>query len=401
MSATTSISTNFEDSTTVVNDLLLSLPDPGTADGLGFLFCDSQLDFQAVLEGVTKKVGFPLVGGTALAFPFADPGGSELSAALLFFSKEGMKSAVAVSDVLEQGRHEEQMQAVYEQCLERLGTEPRLVLPFFPLMPGLITGHFIDALFSLAGGVPVFGGTTTNDLVGTKAAVFAEGKAMGNRMALVMLGGSIQPAFSTSNLVTPMVEYAPEVTGAEGNEVLTVDNGSFCDHMRDVGISPEDRINGVDALMQYGPTPAIMQAPDRPEDDVPEVRCISFTNVQKGSAMFSGPVPEGTRLRMSVLRKEDVAHSTRECLQKLQTRMRAAQDAGYRYSALLCVTCVARYFVLVGGANVERELLTVGMPDGMAGLGFYAFCEIGPAYTLEEQRLVNRSHSASITMCAL
>lgn len=402
MHSSTYISTSFVSAETIAEDILSAMPQAAAIDGqVGFLFCDSQTDYATVLAALAKRVSFPIVGGTALGFPFSGEDEREISAALMVVRKEGLTVSVIVSDPLVQDRHQEQMRSVFERCRDALGEAPKLILPFFPLMPGLATGLFINDVFDLAKDVPVFGGTTTNDCISTRPAIFAEGAAYGDRMALVMLGGAVAPVFATSNLVSPTVEYAPTVTQSEENVVLRVDDASFCDYMRTIGISPEDRINGVDALMQYGPTPVIMHNAKAPETDVPEVRCISFTDIGKGSATFSGPVPEGTRLRMSILRKQDVDTSVEDCLEKLQRRMKAGEEKGYQYSALFCISCVARYFVLAGGPNTERELLMRGKPEGLAPIGFYAFCEIGPVYASSDGRQINRSHSASVAMCAI
>ena len=400
MSPKTYISTVFDDTSRIVADLLDDAMQNAGSEALGLLFCDSRIDCEAVLRDVQAKLPFPVTGGTTMTFPFVHPSGEDISAGLTVLRKEGMKAAIVLSEPLDAGRHREQMDAVYEACRARLGEDPKMLLPLFPLMPSLPTGFFIEDLFALAGDVPVFGGVTTNDLISTRAGVFAEGRTASDRMVLVVLGGPVCPVFSTANLVSPMVEYAPLVTRAEGNEVYRVDESSFCDYMRTVGISPEDRVNGVDALMQYGPTPVLVQTPGGKDNDVPDVRCISFTNMEQGSAFFSGPVPEGARLRMSILRKQDVESSVRDCLAKLDARMDPARKEGYEYSALLCVTCVARYFAFVGGANVEGEILSRETPRGLAATGLYAFAEIGPAYG-PDGKGHNRSHSASIAMCAI
>ena len=400
MRAATYLSTVFDDADTIAAELVSSVSPRAAEGGIGFLFCNSQTDYGAIVEKVAAFCGFPVVGGTALGFPFTDAAGREVSAAFMILHKDGLEASVAVSEPLDQQRHGEQMRAVFEACGQGLDPEAKMVLPLFPLMPGLLTGVFIDDIFALADGIPVFGGTTTNDLISTKPAVFADGKAYSDRMVLVMLGGAIRPVFATGNLVSPTVEYAPTVTLSEGNEVLRVDDMTYCEYLSSIGISPEDRINGVDALMQYGPTPVIIENPEVPDSDVPEVRCISYTDMKRHSAVFSGPVPAGVKLRMSILRKQDVDDSVKDCLGKLHERMREARDEGYTYGALFCISCVARYFVFVGGDNSERALMTQAA-EGLAPAGFYAFCEIGPSYTTAGKKLANRSHSASIAMCAL
>lgn len=401
MPAISYTSIHFDAPDAIIADLAANGAEDISENALGMLYCDSQVDCRAVLEGLEARLRFPVVGGSAMAFPYAGPDGGQLSAALLVMQNDALRFSVSVSETLRPEACREQMRDTYERGLAALGGPPKMVMPLFPLWPGLPTNVFIDEIFSLAGGLPVFGGVTTNDLINTEAAVFADGEVLTDRMALVMLGGDIHPVFATSNQISPMVEYAPVVTLSEGSEVLRVEEQSFCDYMRSIGIKPEQRVNGVDALMQYGPTPAIVMPPEHVETDAPQVRCISYTNLQRGSAVFSGRIPEGSRLRMGLLRKSDVTESTTACLDKLQARMAPAQERGYEYSALFCLSCVARYFALVGGPNFEHEILTNHPLSTHAAIGAYVFCEVSPVYGGGGNALQNGMHSASIIMCAI
>lgn len=366
---------------------------------LGLLLCDSQIDYGKVIAELQEKLPFKIFGGTSLTFPISDENADEISASFLVISKDEMRFSTVVSAPFDASRIREQMKDVYERSLKELGEKPRLLIPFFPLVPGLPTGHFIEELFKVAGDIPVFGGTTTGDLISTHAAVFAEGNAFTDRMALIALSG-INPVFSACNVVTAMSDYAPTVTESEGSVVSKVDDMSFCDYMREIGLSPEDRQNGVDALLQYGPIPVRLELPDKPDDGVPEVSCISYTMLDRGSVAFSRSVPVGTKVGVSILRKEDVEESAKQCLDNLLDEAAKEEKDGYSYDTLLCVSCVARYFVLVGGSNKERILLKNEIPERFATSGYYGFCEIGPTKNRENQDIINRAHSASIIMCA-
>lgn len=162
-----------------------------------------------------------------------------------------------------------------------------------------------------------------------------------------------------------MVEYAPTVSQAEGNEVLRVDSSSFCDYMRDIGLNPEDRVSGVDALMQYGPTPVLVDTGEAGKTDVPEIRCISYTDLERGSGMFSAAVAEGAKIYMSILRQQDVIDSARECLSKLEERMTPARQEGYEYTAffalLVWLGILFRLVVLTKKKNSSWIIFLLGV----------------------------------------
>ena len=401
MTATVYTSLQLDSPELLVDDLVRTLEGKKPGNALGFLLCDSQVDCDDVVSRLKQRLDFPVVGGTALSFPVSDGAGREISASLAVIERDNLRFSIATSQTLDDTKSMEQMKEVYDRCLEQLGEKPRMLIPFFPLMPGVATDRFIQALFELAGDIPVFGGTTTNDLITTKAAVFADGKTLMNAMVLVMIGGDVRPVFAASNIITPMTDYSPVVTQSVGNMLCRVDDMTFCDYMRTLGVAPEDRVNGVDAMLQYGPIPVAVESADRPKDDVPEVRCISYTNVEKGCAAFSSAVPEGARVSVGVLTRGDVDESAKKCFSSLIGQMKQGEKDGYVYSMVFCVSCVARYFVLLGGENSERRLLTEMNPSGTVASGFYAFCEIGPTTAQDDGRLLNRSHSASIVMCAL
>lgn len=395
---TVEISTGFGDAGQIAAELLDGL-DKNNGIELGILMCEATIDYAEVLSRVSSAVDFPIVGGTTLAFPMTGHSANPVSATLALIRKGKAKFNFCVSDELDDSNAAAQMKELYGKCKSQLGEEPRLIVPYLPLMPGVNTDSFVSALFSLSGGAPVFGGVCTNNLLNTKAAVFANGKAMHNRMVLLVFGGEIKPVFAVGNTITPMAEYGPAVTEVEGNVVKRVDDMSLCQYMQSVGISPQDRINGVDAMMQYGPLPVLVRHPAQPDDDVPEVRCISFTKVDEGSAAFSAKIPEGARVNIGILRTDDVAESAKACLGRLMQSVKDGKAQGYEYSALFCVSCVARYFVFVGGENKEREILADIHPEGLAVSDYYGFCEIGPTRD-KNGKIINRSHSASIAMCA-
>lgn len=399
MGSKTFFSTQFLDAETIIESFVeQGLHDiPETA--LGILYCDSSIKYEELVQKLAGQVPFPIVGGTTMGFPMANQPG-DLSAQLMVVHREGLRFSVAVSEKLDISRHAEQMQGLYAAGRSALDDDPKLVMIFLPLMPHVRVSRFIDDIFDCAEDVPVFGGVATNDLISTKPAVFYGGQVYREHMILLMLSGDVRPVCASANQVTPMVEYAPVVDKSCENEVLQVNGTTFCDYMRTAGIDPEDRVSGVDALMQYGPIPVIVENGDSSETDVPEIRCISYTDPEKGSAIFSASVEEGTKMYMSILRKEDVKDSVAECLRKLKKRMEPAKQEGYQYSAFFCVTCVARYFVQVGGTDVECKFLMDNIPHECGRIGYYAFCEIGPTYRTKDGKIINKSHSASITMCA-
>jgi hypothetical protein len=239
-----------------------------------------------------------------------------------------------------------------------------------------------------------------NDLESTKAAVFSGGQVYYDRMVLIALGGAIRPVFAVGSQMTPMSDYAPAVTESDHNVVRRLDDMSFCDYMSSIGISPEARRNGVDALVQYGPLPCQLRNKLAEDDGIPELRCISYTNIEEGSVAFSSDLPVGTRVNIGIIQKEDVVESFGSCMETLKRQMEQEEQDGYRFKVLFAVPCVARYFAMLGGENLESRLLRDEVPGDLAVSAYYGFLEVGPTVG-KDGAIHNRSHNASIVMCAI
>ncbi len=102
---------------------------------------------------------------------------------------------------------------------------------------------------------------------------------------------------------------------------------------------------------------------------------------------------------MGSIQKNDVVESSERCLDEILEKIAAQENQDYRYSLLFTVPCIARYFAMLGGENLENTLLARKIPSGLVVNTFYGFCEIGP--TQNKSGYNNRSHNASIVMCAL
>lgn len=388
----------FDNPATIVANLLQGIPTTPLPT-LGFLVCDSRIRYAEVLAALTQALPFPIVGGTTMLMPLA-ASPDETSACLLVFQREGLLFSVAISEPLDETNSAAQVQAVYSACVNGLAGPPKLFIPYIPLDHGLIADRFFSDLFAQANGIPVFGGITTDDLDSTTAAVFANGQALHNRMVLLALGGNIQPVFAMGSQLTVMTERAPTVTASSGNIVSRVDDMTFCEYMQSLGLKPEDRKNGTDALVQYGPLPVHVRAKPEETDGVPEIRCMRYTNVQDGSAAFSSGLPVGKRVHLGLILKSDVVESAQRCLDQLLARAAQNEAQGYRYNVLLLVCCAARYFAMVGGENLESTLLRQKIPPHLAHSSYYGFCEVGPTQNTQGT-LHNRTNNTSIVMCAL
>ena len=123
MKAKTFFSTQFLDADAIMKSFaeqrLMDVPETA----LGFLYCDSSIDYESLLKKLSQKVPFPIIGGTTMDFPVENkPEG--LSALLMVVNKKGMRFSIGISDKLDVTRHSEQMNDLYAQGRSQLGEDP-------------------------------------------------------------------------------------------------------------------------------------------------------------------------------------------------------------------------------------------------------------------------------------
>ena len=387
-------SENFIDPRITAEDILSRLPKMQKQNSLGLLVCDSEIDYETVAEIISQNVEFPVIGVTTYKVPQSRE--KELSATFTVIEKDELNVSIAVSTSLFDD-NSTLVEDTFDECVNNLESPAKMFIPLVAMIPGLTADRYMKKIFKLAGKIPVFGGMSTSNLLNTEAAVMVDGKTYKDSLILVALGGDIDPIFSVGSSLTPMAAHSPTVTKSSEDTVMCVDDMTFCEYMSCLGIAPEDRQNGVDALMQYGPIPCRLTHKLEDDDGVAELRCISYTNVGEGSATFSSDMPVGTRISMGLIQFKDVEESYKKCIGQIKEEVAAAEHPE-KYTTLLAIPCVARYFALHGN-NLEYIMDEESLPDGLALSGFYGFLEVGP--TMNNQgEIHNRSHNASIVMCA-
>lgn len=398
MPALQTFSYRFSNVAGIAQDLLQGVDSFG--GNIGFLTVDADaVDCAALIKELAGAAPFPVVGSTTLAFP-ALYGRDDISASLCVFGAEGFACSIAVSDVLDKDLRESQMQALYRRCVDGLDGEPRLFFTYVPPMGKLEGESFMHQLFGCAGQTPVVGGMASADLDTDDAAVFAGGQRYNDRIVLIAFGGGVQPVFAVANQITRMSEHAPRVTKSDENVVYTVDDQSFTDYMAQIGLADDTSVTTMDALFQYGPLPAHVIGKLADDDGVPEVRAIVSTDPATGTGTFSSAIPEGARLGVGVLNRSDIAESTRRCLATLKDRAAPHMAGGYKYSMLFSLSCMARHFAQVGGADEESAAMLAAAPEDAVIHSFYCFSEIG-ATLGKTGEVHNRTFAESIVMCAI
>ena len=377
----------------MTQDLLNELPVEYMSDSIGFLSCDPGAAYIELLERIQEKTPFAIVGGTSLASPLC-PREEEVGATLTVFSSNRIRFAASLSSPLG-GDCAAQMKSLYEDCVAGLGTEPKLFFIIMPIVPDLAADRYLSELFALVGEIPVFGGMVSDDFDAQRSAVFFNESAYSDRIALIAFGGDVRPALGVGCSLTMLSEYAPTVTETDDHVIRRVDDMTFCDYLRKLGFDPDDPRIMSDWLLSIS-----VQGHFSDIDGIAECSVLVDIDPREGSGLASCRVPEGTRIGMGFLSKSDVLKSAEGCLDRVANEIDLVRNDGYEYEMAFCVSCVSRYYALVGNSNLEGNLLKSRLPSGIPMFGYYGFNEICPTRG-KDGSLFNRPHGESLVVCVI
>ena len=390
MMTMTTVSRSFK-AETIAGDLIRDLP-ASPPNALGLLSCSPETDCRAMIARLQASLPFPVVGGTTWALPF-ESHDEEVSASLTVIDRPDVNFAVGVSPVLDPADCRRQMTELYRDCEARLDRRPKMLLVFLPVIPGLMPDRYLPHLFEAAGNLPVFGGMVSDDYDTyiDRAAVLAEGRGFSDRMALVALGGDIEPVFAARCSLNAVTDYTAEV---DGYTIRRVDDMSFCDYLSRQGFDPSN-----EELSSGWPLSLDIRGRHAPVEGLDDACDLVRLNPADGSGTLAGLVPLGAGIRVGVLNKGNIIKTADDCLADILARIKDGQARGYRYSLLFCLPCVARYYALVGDDNKEGERIKAACRENLTLVGYYGFNEVCPVhlpYGGRENRVLNYS----IVMCA-
>lgn len=309
----------FENTEKMCRDLLATLPSDLGPECLGFLTASSQSQHSRLLPELQRLVSFPVVGGTTLVSPFGESDG-ETAANLTVLRKPGVKYVAVLSEPLREFDEKRQMARLMERCRTRLGAEAKLYLVVMPILRHMSANRYLKPLFAMAGDVPVFGGTVSDDFQADKFAVFAEGASHADRMLLVGIAGEVEPVWSVGCEVTPLSDVAPTVTASYNNVIYGLDDMTFCDYLRKLGLS-HDIKNMADfslALLVSGGISV--------HDGVPEVAHLAATDPGLGCGIVTSDITPGCCVTLSHLTRDNILSSAQRCLDKLSRKMKEREE---------------------------------------------------------------------------
>ena len=248
----------------------------------------------------------------------------------------------------------------YATARDALPNTPSLCLAFPPgegIMPELLLDYLNTRL---GAGCPVFGGAAgkllTND---TEIYQFCNREVVSDGLPLLLISGPIRYDFAIANSWRPLGKKA-EVTGTQGRLVHTIDGISAVEFYR--------------RYLGYHETPAsefVLAVYEPGARDFYIVSPVDYFD--SGAIRFSGNIPQGSKVQLTEVIREDLIADTRTTAKRLNSA-----DRDWQPAFALTFSCAFRKEVLGTSAQEELNVLRGSFTPGLPVMGFYSFGEIAP-----------------------
>lgn len=376
--------------------VLCSLPLPDRSCGI--VFCDSEMDSRALMAGLKEKLQIPLVGCTTLACLDRQNGFQEMAATLIVLTADDVRFALSLSDPLTSQNAGEAIARAWRRGMEDLGEPVKLGIAFPASDNDIMMDEYPDAINNISDGVPLIGGISSfSPSYGVNRILF-DGEAYSDRVVFLLFGGNVRPVFSVRNVLSELTEQTRIVTRAERNTIYTVENVTFVEYLRQMGLPVEKIASDPDAI-SFVTHPLLIRAADGENDDVPVARTLHALDLENGSGTTIGKVPEGSMISVALMKRRDIEISSDQAMRNLLREMETQRKDDYAWSTILCVSCVGRHLIMGSDRDVEGRIIVQSAPGYLNLCGFYANGELCPT-ALKNGRIVNRAHNESIVLCA-
>lgn len=362
---------------------------------LAIIFTEEEVDYLELYEHLSKKWDFPMIGSTAMASLLGEQGYCGGGISVLLLSADDCTFAAGIAGDLNRSNYEEKLTDAYRQTTAALDEAPKLVLAYACMVngEGNVSGdEMVMMMDKLSGGAPVYGGLSSDDFNFNNVKVFCNDKIDDKGLVMATITGNVNPMFIHVNSIKNKASFSYEVTKSVDNKVLMLGERTFVDTLKKEDMETDKE----DVLADYIMSPFVLSVKGDDDDKVEVGRVLSSLNLEEGSGLFYGLIPEGTVLNIGLLNKDDVQYTIEHAFDEaFEARV------GSQYSTLLCTSCCARYVALGANSSSEPASFQNRLPEGTNLAGMYAYGEFCPVKGSKTGKEYNMFHNFTFTILAL
>ena len=363
---------------------------------LAILYTEEETDYLKLYGLLSEKWNFPIVGCTAMAMLLGDTGYRRTGTSVMILTGDDCTFSVGMTDELTKDNYKDKMTDVFNESKSKLVGDLKLIISY----GGMVAEEYnvggddlVGFLDELGGGVPVFGGSASDDFSFNEYRIFCNDRITKNGQLIVLVSGNIDPRFICINSVENMANYSYEITRSDKNLVYRLGNRTLMETLAREGMEVGKR----DVFGDYLLSPFIVSVKKGVDDQVEVARNLSLLDKENETGFFLGAMPEGATINIGLLNRQDVQSTVQKAFDHILRETRG--DASKR--TILCFSCVARFLALASNTGAEAESYLGRLPDGMSLMGLYAYGEYCPTKSKIHDKEYNMFQNFSFAIMAI
>jgi hypothetical protein len=399
MKSATAISYELDDIATATSELTNQIKNKLVFRKNSFAILHGQPDMEIgkLSAAISLELGCQVIGGTTAAgATITNEGYHELAVVLHVMTDDDCLFAASISGSLEDAPQNE-IENTYHSAYRNLkaqdkAAEPSLIICITSILQNYPSDNSLADLSNACGDLPIFGYNAADDFEFCKQQIFLNGEVGCDRMAILLLSGSIKPIIQVENLAGKQTLEKRLVTKAHDNIICEVDGKPAYEYIKEFPFIDDQ----TKVLFNYQFFVEMKNADDY--DGISVSRALNTYNKETGEVMCFANVPQGSYIGLRYCDGKDVAVTSETALKEFMNKLKDTDD-GYKYSTVLIATCSLRNIFLTDNKDMEGNLVKELLPPELTVSGLYAFGEIAPT-SVSNNRAVNRFHNATFTMCS-
>ncbi|MGN0613504.1 MAG: FIST signal transduction protein [Porcipelethomonas sp.] len=358
------------------------------------VFCGHEADTAELTAIMRREFSFPFIGCTGLGM-LSSAGYSQSSITVLILTADDCLFEIGMTDEIYDNNDLKKVSETYLELNEKLGKKESLIFTYSPWWTDIVCDDIVKTLDRVSGGVPVFGGIASDGWTFNEDYVFCNDEISQKKVVMLLVSGNIRPIFTIEHSTTSLTNSHMVVTEAEGRTVYSLNNIPAADCLEEVGIIN----NKTDVILDYLATPFVSTIKTKDDDEIDILRCLTSIDHDKKTCSYIGSVENGSRLNMVLISKKDIEGSVKKAFDDIFEEIGNTKD--YKYSAIFCSSCVARYCLIVSDKNTEGKAYKNRLPEGVNVQGFYSYGEYCPARGKKNGKLYNVLSNETLAILAI
>ncbi|MDR0936524.1 MAG: FIST C-terminal domain-containing protein [Oscillospiraceae bacterium] len=354
----------------------IQLSENRLANTIGLFSCHSVAFTEGIISELQHSYPFPTVGISTI-YSGTDKGREGFGLSAVVLTSDDLTFGVETIDL----SNDDGARGRVENAVAKLFREARPAALFLVgesshELSGEILVQYIDE--ATGGGIPQFGmfaASSSSDAQATDSAMYYNGEALKNLIALIAVYGDFNVDFhniSTADTLTHSL--SGRVTKSSGNLIEEINNMPALEFFASKHLE----------LALLITAPFIVTYPD----GFTVTRCMMPFSSAENGVIFFGAIPEGSRLVFGIPHREDVYKSARQLVAKLKKE---------NVSGVIISSCIYRSWLVAGYEDTEEEIFREVFGEANIPYWFmYSFGELSP--TTYDGKEENFFHNYSLTV---